>query len=334
MEHPKFMVTVSCMTYNQSKYITDAMNGFTMQQTSFPFVCTIVDDASTDGEQDVIRKYVEENFDFSEGSVAYHKETDYAHIAYAQHNTNKNCYFAVLYLKENHYSQSKDKSPYLKEWQDGVEYMAICEGDDFWIDRSKLQKQVEYLDQNPNISCCTHQSIIVRDGKETEELFCKLPYSKATYKIKDVLEERLFHTASYLYRNYEELNNMPRVLSGDKLLILLLASKGGILFLPEIMCIYRKTNFGLSSTATVNDMKRDLLMIPFLMKLFPKFPKYRELSSIYRTIAFYSHDISKFEITKYALISFWYSFSYFPYNIIYIAKKIFKRVAKIHDNIR
>ena len=115
MEYPKFKVTVSCMTYNQSKYITDAMNGFTMQQTSFPFVCTIVDDASTDGEQDVIRKYVEENFDFSEDSVAFHKETDYAHITYAQHKTNKNCYFAVLYLKENHHSQKKPKLPYLEE---------------------------------------------------------------------------------------------------------------------------------------------------------------------------------------------------------------------------
>ena len=60
MEYPKFKVTVSCMTYNQSKYITDAMNGFTMQQTSFPYVCTIVDDASTDGEQEVIHQYVEE----------------------------------------------------------------------------------------------------------------------------------------------------------------------------------------------------------------------------------------------------------------------------------
>lgn len=154
MEYSKFKVTVSCMTYNQSKYITDAMNGFTMQQTSFPFVCTIVDDASTDGEQEVIRKYVEDNFDFSEGSVAYHKETDYAHITYAQHKTNKNCYFAVLYLKENHYSKHKDKSPYLKDWRDGVEYMAICEGDDYWIVPDKLQKQYTVMENNPSISLC------------------------------------------------------------------------------------------------------------------------------------------------------------------------------------
>ena len=150
MEYPKFKVAVCCMTYNQSKYITDAMNGFTMQQTDFPFVCTIVDDASTDGEQEVIRKYVEENFDLSEGSAAYSKETDYAFITYAQHKTNKNCYFAVLYLKENHYSQKKDKSPYLKEWRDGVEYMAICEGDDYWIMSDKLQVQYDMIQKDPN----------------------------------------------------------------------------------------------------------------------------------------------------------------------------------------
>lgn len=152
MEFPKFKVCCRCFTFNQAKYITDAMNGFTMQQTSFPFICTIVDDASTDGEQEVIRKYVEENFDFSEASAAYSKETDYAFITYAQHKTNKNCYFAVLYLKENHYSQKKDKSPYLIEWRDGVEYMAFCEGDDYWIVPDKLQVQYDILENNPNYS--------------------------------------------------------------------------------------------------------------------------------------------------------------------------------------
>ena len=112
MDYPKFKVTVSCMTYNQSKYITDAMNGFTMQQTSFPFVCTIVDDASTDDEQEVIRKYVEDNFDFSEGSVAYHKETDYANITYAQHKANKNCYFCSIV--------SQGESLLAEQRQDGI----------------------------------------------------------------------------------------------------------------------------------------------------------------------------------------------------------------------
>lgn len=169
MEYPRYKVCCRCFTFNQAKYITDAMNGFTMQQTSFPFVCTIVDDASTDGEQEVIRKYVEENFDFSDGSVAFIKETDYAHIAYAQHKTNKNCYFAVLYLKENHYSQHKPKMGYLSEWRDMCEYEALCEGDDYWIDPLKLQKQVDLLDSHEDMSfCCTANYRRTPEGKNIE----------------------------------------------------------------------------------------------------------------------------------------------------------------------
>ena len=139
----KYMVAVQCMTYNQSKYILDALNGFVMQQTNFPYVVMVVDDASTDGEQEVIRKFVSEQFDTNDTSVAYEKETDYAYITYAQHKTNKNCYIAVLYLKENHYSQRKTQMPYLAEWRDYVKYEALCEGDDYWIHPQKLQMQVD-----------------------------------------------------------------------------------------------------------------------------------------------------------------------------------------------
>lgn len=170
MEYPKFKVCCRCFTFNHSKYITDTMNGFTMQQTSFPFVCCIVDDASTDGEQEVIRKYVEESFDFSEGSVAYHKETDYAHITYAQHKTNKNCYFAILYLKENHYSQRKPKMQYLSEWRDGCEYEALCEGDDYWIASEKLEKQVVFLEKSPDYGMCGSRSYYLTELTQKKKL--------------------------------------------------------------------------------------------------------------------------------------------------------------------
>ena len=72
---PLFMVQVSCRTFNHANYITDAMNGFTIQQTNFPYVCTIVDDASTDGEQEVIRQYLQEHFDLEDKSVVRNEET-------------------------------------------------------------------------------------------------------------------------------------------------------------------------------------------------------------------------------------------------------------------
>lgn len=143
-----YLVSVLCCTFNQSAYIKDALNGFVMQQTNFPFVVLVVDDASTDGEQEEIRKFMAEEFDLSDTSVAYEKETEYAYIQYAQHKTNKNCFMVAMFLKENHYSIKKPKYPYLVEWRDNVKYEAICEGDDYWIDPMKLQKQVDFLEEN------------------------------------------------------------------------------------------------------------------------------------------------------------------------------------------
>ena len=150
MNYPKFKVCVRCFTYNQSKYIEDAMNGFTMQQTNFPYVCCIVDDASLDGEQNLIKKYIDLNFDFSIESVSYKKETDYAHIIYAQHKINRFCFFAVVFLKNNHYTPLLKplKYDYISEWRDNCEYEAVCEGDDYWVDPKKLMMQVDFLDKN------------------------------------------------------------------------------------------------------------------------------------------------------------------------------------------
>lgn len=148
MKYPEFKVVVRCFTFNQSRYIKETMNGFTMQQTNFPYVCCIVDDASTDGEQQVIIEYIKENFDITDSTVAYQKETDYGHVIYARHKVNKNCFFVALLLKENHYSKDKSKMDYLKEWRDICEYEAICEGDDYWIASNKLQQQVNYLENH------------------------------------------------------------------------------------------------------------------------------------------------------------------------------------------
>ena len=197
MEYPKFKVCCRCFTFNHSKYITDAMNGFTMQQTSFPFVCCIADDASTDGEQDVIREYVEDNFDFSEGSVAYHKETDYAHITYAQHKTNKNCYFAVLYLKENHYSQRKSKMGYLSEWRDMCEYEALCEGDDYWTDNCKLWEQVNYMESHPDYGMCYGQVLFFYNS--TNKL-SKRPWGGDYVSFESFMEKSTVPTLTAMYR--------------------------------------------------------------------------------------------------------------------------------------
>lgn len=164
----EYMVSVRCFTYNHSKYITDALNGFVSQQTTFPFVIVVVDDASTDGEQDVIRSFVNEHFDVDNVN-AENRETEYAHITCASHKSNKNCDIVVLYLKYNHYQLKKKKLPYLSEWLDNSKYHALCEGDDYWIDPLKLQKQVDFLEANPEYGMCyTNFNIYRQDSGKME----------------------------------------------------------------------------------------------------------------------------------------------------------------------
>ena len=152
-----FKIAVKCFTYNQASFIKEAMDGFCMQETDFPFICIIVDDASTDGEPDVIRQYLSEHFDL-EGDVTRNEETEDYLQTFARHKTNLNCFFVVLFLKYNHYKK-KAKAPYFQQWTDNVPYSAFCEGDDYWTDSSKLQKQVDFLDKHEDYVVCSHDFI-------------------------------------------------------------------------------------------------------------------------------------------------------------------------------
>lgn len=245
MEYPKFKVCVRCFTFNQAKYIEDAMNGFAMQQTDFPFVCCIVDDASTDGEQDVIKKYMDMHFDYSPNSVSFEKETDYAYIHYAQHKKNKNCYFAVVFLKMNLYSKKEGfkKFEYISEWRDISEYEAICEGDDYWIAPNKLQKQVDYMEAHP--MCClsfhAHQELT----KDCFVLVRRYNQLVEECPMADIIlgDGGFMATNSMVYRTDKILKNEPNWAKnapvGDLPLMLKMATQGTVAYIDEIMSVYR-----------------------------------------------------------------------------------------------
>lgn len=149
----KYLVRVNCITYNHALYIKDALNGFCMQNTTFPFICIIVDDASTDGEPVIINKYLEEHFNLEDKLVAWGKETDDYYLTFAQHKTNNNCFFAVFCLKYNHYSIKKSKNKYFEDYFN-AKYIAMCEGDDYWTNPNKLNSQVKFMESNPDYSMC------------------------------------------------------------------------------------------------------------------------------------------------------------------------------------
>ena len=102
-----YKVLCYCCTYNQAQYITDTMNGFAMQKTNFPFVCLIIDDCSTDGEQEVIQAWIERECDMKK---VEHVELELSNVLLVPHKTNENCTFAIYLLKRNLW-----KEPTLKE---------------------------------------------------------------------------------------------------------------------------------------------------------------------------------------------------------------------------
>lgn len=154
MKEFKYTVYVRCITYNQVSYIKDAMDGFCMQETDFPYVCVIFDDNSTDGAQGVIKNYLQENFDLTENGITLIEDTDDYFLQYVRHKFNHNCYFVVVFLKYNHWILKKAKDVYVNDWLQKSKYIANCEGDDYWIDKTKLQKQVDAMEKNPKIGLC------------------------------------------------------------------------------------------------------------------------------------------------------------------------------------
>ena len=154
MESKEFYVSIHCLTCNQAAYIVDAMDGFCNQQTTFPYITFVVDDASTDGEQEVIKRYLEDFFENKESSGYKEWETDEACFIYAKHKKNVNCHFLAIFLKTNYYYKKKDKEHFYKGWEDNVKYVAMCYGDDYWTDPLKLEKQVKSLETHPECSFC------------------------------------------------------------------------------------------------------------------------------------------------------------------------------------
>ncbi|MBR4625214.1 MAG: hypothetical protein IKO56_06740 [Alphaproteobacteria bacterium] len=236
-----FLVIVRCMTFNHHAYIEDAMNGFCMQKTDFPYLCIVMDDCSTDGEQEVIKKYVAEYFN----SIT-NEETDDSILNICQHKTNENCYFAVFYLKYNHYSIKKDKVPYYARWQDKCKYVALCEGDDYWIAADKLQMQADFLEENEKYSMVFHSAIQHwEDGSKPDAEFKKI--ENREYSAKEILKEWTIPTASVIFRRhfiqtefYCNLIKDMRFIFGDILVFLTMCKEGKIYGINKTLSVYRR----------------------------------------------------------------------------------------------
>ncbi len=265
-----FLARISCMTYNHAPYITDAMNGFVIQQTDFPFVCTIIDDASTDGEPEIINQYLADHFNKVVLDIPTADETDEYTRVFARHKENKNCYFLVFLLKYNHYSIGKPKLTSVYDLIDAIPYIAICEGDDYWTDPLKLQKQVDFLEANVDYSLCFHKVSIVSNNEKDLMLFSQL--KEGDFTARQIYEKWTVPTCSVLYRNYLDnpFEKNSAVIFGDIFIWLQLAERGKLRCLGFVGASYRRYQGSASCNYPVETSIKLYYQYLFFEKRFPE----------------------------------------------------------------
>lgn len=242
----RFKVCTRCMTYNQAPFIEETLKGFCEQKTNFPVVYAIVDDASTDEAPSVILNYLKSNFNISSQDSIYNKETDDYTLFFAPHNNNTNCFFLVILLKYNHYQIKRSKDVHIMNWLNDSLFVATCEGDDYWTDPFKLQKQVDFMEKHNDCSACATNSMIIDKNGNIVSLFSKRK-SRFIKSMDEIVIQRQFHTASIMWRN----NCLKEIYGNyvwDTYWWCTLLSKGFIWYDDTVTCVYRKAGQGVTNT--------------------------------------------------------------------------------------
>lgn len=233
------MVSVIVITYNHSNYIAECINGLLAQKTSFPIEIIIGDDCSIDNNRKIIQKITDGNKDELKD-------------------------IKLLFHKKNLISSNSDpgKLNFLSclEASNG-KYIAYCEGDDFWCDPLKLQKQVDFLEQNLEYTLCVHNSNLVDQNGvllgdfsgrpnrlgTTAKLSGKIPAEKILFS-----QIALFHTTSYCIRRtsiYDRVMAAPKhIRSGDFVMLFGALEQGSCYYMNDICSSYREHTEGVTKS--------------------------------------------------------------------------------------
>jgi glycosyltransferase involved in cell wall biosynthesis len=214
----EIMVSVSCCAYNHEKYIRKCLDGFVRQKTNFKFEVIVHDDASTDNTAEIIREY----------------EKLYPNI------------IKPIYQKENQYSQGISiKKQYMLPKLQG-KYIATCEGDDWWIDDEKLQRQFDYMENHPECSICTHNAIF-HDSRTGDERLNTPEIHERDFGIDEIITSGgdLFATNSVFIRR-EYYFNRPECFDckgvGDYQQVVYAAMCGKCHYMSAVMSRYNYAN--------------------------------------------------------------------------------------------
>lgn len=267
----KYMVCTRCFTYNHARYIEDAMRGFAMQEVNFPVVSVIVDDASTDGEADILKEWALNNL-VPNGEKIW-QEMPYGLLSVAHLQGKANQTFVIILLKVNHYQQGngKQRYDYISEWYDQSKYHTMCEGDDYWIHPLKLQRQVDFMESHLDYSMCFHNALKTYEFLDNPpELFNSISKDQEI-SMEQMLDRWICPTPSILYRS-SILPFFPvksSIISGDWHIILHCAASGRVWGMKSVMACYRKTDSASSMSNTYSRRADEAFLkkVPILMGL-------------------------------------------------------------------
>lgn len=269
------LVSVCCITYNQEKYIAQAMEGFVMQKTSFKYEIIIGEDCSTDRTREIVEDYAR-----------------------------RHPLLVILITSPENVGPVHNVVRILKKARG--KYIAFCDGDDYWTDPNKLQKQVDFLQNNSQYVMCAHYMRQIEFDGQISYLDPKPVRLEYSYNKLIVNKQQQTPTASMLVeRKYvEELYSSdwyPMCHAGDKFVKLFATFRSGkkIYVIPEVMSCYRRHSGGIWSMTHSNVLKeRQFSDFSIIIRKF----KHNSLQKMI-LLRFYMKRYMSFEIKTYSLSS-------------------------------
>jgi len=216
MENTIPLVSIVCTAYNHEPYIKQTLVGFVMQQSTFPIEIIVHDDASTDKTTEIIKENAKEYPDL----------------------------IIPILQTENQYSKGFNIWEYLFMKEVKGKYIALCEGDDYWTDPNKLQKQVDFMEMHEEVSMCFHNAKIINaEGNKIGD--CRRYNEDRYVPVEDIINKGgiFCPTASLLFRTQYIKFGYPDFCKnchvGDYPLQLYLSSKGRVYYFDSEMAAYR-----------------------------------------------------------------------------------------------
>lgn len=279
MEDKEIKVSICCLTFNHEKYLAQTLDGFLNQKVDFGYEILIHDDASTDKTQEILKHYKE----------LYPDK------------------ISLILQEKNQYSQGKKIS---WEYQFSVakgKYIAMCEGDDYWTDEYKLQKQFDEMERHPECSVCTHRVAWINEqGDPVDREFPPEEMSVGRISIEEYLYSEAgkinwtFQTCSYFFRKkyvIEMWEEKPKFFMhsvvGDLPLMLYLVTRGDIYYISEVMGRYR---CGSISSMTKTNLENNKKIAYYqnqieCMKFYNEYSKYKYNNYLWCYIRHYEFEI-------------------------------------------